>query len=422
MSPRSQVKNNKSEVFSQERAVSPLPKLNDLLKHGVKGKRVLLRVDINVPMEHGKVSDATRIRKIVPTINALAEKGARVIVLSHFGRPKKEYNPDLSLAPIADALSKELGGKEVKFAVDCIGLAAKDSVKNLNDGEVLLLENLRFHEGEEKNDPDFTRQLADLGDYFVNDAFSCSHRAHSSIVGLAEKLPAYAGLLLDEELSALEKILEKPKKPFAAIVGGAKISSKVDLLQNLVQKVDVLIIGGGMANTFLYAQGINVEKSLCEKDCKKVVDEIFKLAEKNNCQIILPTDAVVADKLEEFAECKVVDINSVPSGNMILDIGPRTILEVANAISECQSLVWNGPLGAFEFRPFDVGTISLSRIVANQTANGDLVSVAGGGDILSALHKAGLRNSFTYISTAGGAFLEWLEGKELPGIKILRKK
>lgn len=402
--------------------MTSLPKLDDLLKAGVKGKRVLVRADVNVPMEHGKVSDATRIRRVIPTFEALMQAGARVIVLSHFGRPSGEYDPDLSLAPITDVLSKELGGKEVKFAVDCIGSSAREAVDSLKDGEILLLENLRFHKGEKANDKKFTSELASLGDAYVNDAFSCSHRAHASIVGLAEKLPSYAGLLLAGEIEELESVLGNPTRPMAAIVGGAKVSSKVELLQTLVEKVDILIIGGGMANTFLYAQNNKVEKSLCEKDCKDVVLKIIEQAKKNKCQIILPSDVVVAEELAEHAECKVVNADAVPEGYMILDIGPRTILEISNALANCRTAVWNGPLGAFEYRPFDVGTISLSRIVANQTSNGDLVSVAGGGDILSALYKAGLRDSFTYVSTAGGAFLEWLEGKELPGISSLRKK
>lgn len=400
--------------------VSSLPKLEELINSGVEGKRVLVRTDINVPMSHGKVSDTTRIRRVVPTFQELLKNKAKVIVLSHFGRPTGEFDPDLSLAPISDILSMELGGRPVKFAVDCVGTSAKEAVDGLKNGEILVVENLRFHPGEKENDPEFVSELASLGDAYVNDAFSCSHRAHASIVGLAEKLPSYAGLLLDKEVQALEDILNEPDRPMAAIVGGAKVSTKVDLLETLVTKVDVLIIGGGMANTFLFAEGKNIEKSLCEKDCKDTVLKILAQAKESKCKIVLPTDAVVAMELEQNPECTVVNVDKVPEGGMMLDIGPKTILEAANELAKCHTVVWNGPLGAFEYSPFDVGTITLSRIVATQTTSGELVSVAGGGDILSALQKAGLRRSFSYVSTAGGAFLEWLEGKELPGITALK--
>ena len=417
MLPRSQEK-----IKDEVEDMKSLPQLDGLIKKGVKGKRVLVRTDMNVPIERGKISDTTRINRIVPTLKALLEAKAKVIVLSHFGRPKGEYDPDLSLAPLTDALSDELGGTEVKFAVDCIGSEAEEAVKKLKDGEILLLENLRFHKGEKANDKKFVSELASLGDVFVNDAFSCSHREHASIVGITTKLPSYAGYSLEKEIDELCSVLENPKRPFAAIVGGAKVSTKVELLENLVKNVNFLIIGGGMANTFLYAQGVGIGKSLCEKDCKNLALKILKTAKENNCKIILPKDVVVAEDLEEYAKCKVTDSDHVPKDKMILDIGPKTIQEISNVLAGCKTVVWNGPMGAYEFRPFDVGTVNVARIIAHQTSNAGLISVAGGGDILSALFKSGLRDSFSYVSTAGGAFLEWLEGKELPGISALLKR
>lgn len=393
--------------------------LDSMLKAGVKGKRVLLRADLNVPIEHGKVADTTRIDRVVPTIHALAKAGAKVVLLSHFGRPEGKFNPDMSLAPIVDTVSACVG-KEVKFAVDCIGRAAEEAVSGMQNGDVLLLENLRFYPGETKNDKDFADRLAALGDVFVNDAFSCSHRAHASIVGLAERLPAVAGLLLEEEVNTLEATLGNAKRPMAALVGGAKISTKVALLESLVNKVDMLIIGGGMANTFLAAEGLKVGISLCEQDSIDTAKRIMAQARKRGCEVVLPQDVVVATSLTQGVACTVVDVDAVPGDTMILDIGPLTVVAISKALQGCKTVVWNGPLGAFETRPFDVGTISVARTLSSLTQAGEMVSVAGGGDVLSALSKSGLRANFTYISTAGGAFLEWLEGKELPGVERLR--
>ena len=404
--------------------VSPsdsLPKLEDLIASGVKGKRVLVRVDMNVPVEHGKVSDATRITRVVPTLKALMEAGAKVIILSHFGRPEGAFDRELSLAPIADTVGTELGGASVKFAVDCIGSDAEEAVDALQDGEILLLENLRFHAGEKANDPEFVAALAALGDAYVNDAFSCSHRPHASIVGVAEKLPAYAGLSLEKEVETLSKILNDPERPLAAIVGGAKISTKIDLLESLVAKVDVLAIGGAMANTFLYAQGHKVGKSLCEKELKETALTILQHAEEHQCEVLLPEDVIVAKELVEKTNCAVEPIDRVQEDEMILDIGPVTVWRLSHAMEKCKTVLWNGPLGAFEVTPFDVGTISLSRVIAGLTESNGLTSVAGGGDIMSALYRAGLRNGFSYLSTAGGAFLEWLEGKDLPGVAVLKQ-
>lgn len=391
-----------------------------LKKDDVKGKIVLVRVDLNVPMHHGKIVDDTRIRSVVPTIEALLKKKAKVVVLSHFGRPKDGFDASLSLAPIADALGEALG-REVQFGVDCIGLAAKEAVGRAQPGEVVLLENLRFHPEEEKNDPVFSKQLAVLGDFYINDAFACSHRAHASIEGVAKLLPAYAGFLMEEEIGSLEKLLNDPARPLAAIVGGSKISSKLGLLESLLTKVDFLCVGGGMANTFLLAQGYEVGKSLVEKEKVKTAKQILKKAEENGCKLLLPRDVVVAPSLEDAkASCLVVEADKVPADQMILDVGPHTIYGWLAHLDTCKTIVWNGPLGAFEHSPYEVGSISLSRCIAGLTRAGKVKSVAGGGDILATLAKARLLDSFTYISTAGGAFLEWLEGVELPGVKVLR--
>jgi len=396
--------------------------LKDLIdNNNLEGKKVIIRVDFNVPIIGGKIADMARIERTIPTIKALTDEGARVIIISHFGRPKGEYDTDLSLAPIADSLCESMGGVEVKFAVDCIGSRAIDSVDNLANGEIVVLENLRFHKEEKENDPDFARQLADLADFYVNDAFSCSHREHSSIVGISEYIPAYAGILLESEISYLSSSLETPDHPVAAMVGGSKISTKIEMLENLVQKVDYLMIGGGMANTLLYAKGFKIGKSICEKDLKKTAIRIFKNAEENNCRIMLPSDLIVAKELKTGVECEISFPDEIPKDGCIFDIGPRTVYEWAHEIEKCNTVVWNGPVGVFEVSPFDVGSISLARVIADLTKNGGLKSVAGGGDILATLTKSGLRNHFTYVSTAGGAFLEWLEGKTLPGIKILLK-
>lgn len=390
--------------------------LNDL---DVNGKTVLCRVDLNVPIIQGKVEDATRITKIVPTIEHLAERGAKVVLLSHFGRPKGEFNREMSLAPLTNYLSEALGGKPIKFAVDCIGEAAEKAIAEMEKGDVLLLENLRFHAGEEKNNPKFTETLAKLGDAYVNDTFSCSHRAHASIVGLAKKLPSAAGLLLQSEVESLTDLLGEAEHPMAAIVAGSKVSTKLALLQTLVKKVDMLVIGGAMANTFLKAKGYQIGKSLYEAELVPTAVEIFDKAAKANCEIFLPVDVVVAKELKEQPECNIVSVEKVPAKSMILDLGPETVAQLHEKLKRFKTVVWNGPVGAFEFRPFDVASISIARSIATLTATNGLKSVAGGGDVLAALSCAGLQESFTYLSTAGGAFLEWLEGAELPGVAVL---
>ena len=384
----------------------------------VAGKRVLVRVDLNVPMKNGKVTDATRIERAAPTLAELAAKGAKVIVLSHFGRPDGKRVPEMSLKPLVEPLSKALG-KPVAFAEDCIGPVAEEAVRTLKPGEVLLLENLRFHKEEEKNDAGFIDKLSVLGDAYVNDAFSAAHRAHASTEGLANRLPAAAGRLMQAELEALDKALGNPKRPVCAVVGGAKVSTKLDLLGNLVGKVGKLIIGGGMANTFLQAQGINVGKSLSEKDLAGTAREIMAKAKGANCEILLPVDVVVASEFKAGAPSKVVDAKACPDDQMILDVGPKSIKIYAKQVAKCATLVWNGPLGAFEIKPFDNGTVALARTVAEQTSAKKLLSVAGGGDTVAALAAAGVEDKFSYVSTAGGAFLEWMEGKTLPGVAAL---
>ena len=384
----------------------------------VEDKRVLVRVDLNVPMKNGKVTDATRIERAAPTLSELSSKGAKVIVLSHFGRPDGKRVPDLSLKPLVDPLSKVLG-KPVAFADDCVGPAAEAAVSALKPGDVLLLENLRFHKEEEKNDPAFAGKLAALGDLYVNDAFSAAHRAHASTEGVAHRLPAMAGRLMQAELEALHNALGHPRRPVCAVVGGAKVSTKLDLLGNLVSKVDKLIIGGGMANTFLQAQGIPVGKSLSEKELGKTALGILDKASAAKCSVLLPVDVVVAGQFKANAPTKVVDAKACPDDQMILDVGPRSIALYQKEVSECATLVWNGPLGAFEIKPFDHGTVALARTVADLTATNKLLSVAGGGDTVAALAAAGVEDRFSYVSTAGGAFLEWMEGKTLPGVAAL---
>jgi phosphoglycerate kinase len=384
----------------------------------VQGKRVLVRVDLNVPMKNGKVTDATRIERAAPTLRELADKGAKVVVLSHFGRPDGKRVPEMSLKPLIEPLSKALG-KPVAFADDCVGPQAEAAVKALQPGDVLLLENLRFHKEEEKNDKGFVDQLAALGDIYVNDAFSAAHRAHASTEGVAHRLPALAGRLMQAELEALGKALGHPKKPVVAIVGGAKVSTKLDLLGNLVGKVDKLIIGGGMANTFLLAQGIKVGKSLAEKDLGKTALEILDKAKAAKCDVLLPVDAVVAAEFKANAPHEVVDAHACPDDKMILDVGPKSVAVYEEHVKGCATLVWNGPLGAFEMKPFDDGTVALARTVADLTEKGTLLSVAGGGDTVAALAAAGVEDKFSYVSTAGGAFLEWMEGKTLPGVAAL---
>jgi phosphoglycerate kinase len=386
----------------------------------VKNKRVLVRVDLNVPMENGKVTDATRLERIVPTIAELADKGAKVILLAHFGRPKGR-DPKDSLKSVAQELS-HIAWRPVGFAEDCIGDAAEKAVAAMKVGDILCLENTRFHKEEEKNDPAFVEKLASLGDIYVNDAFSAAHRAHASTEGLGHKLPAYAGRTMQAELEALSKALEAPKKPVIALVGGAKVSTKLDLLENLIAKVDALVIGGGMANTFLHAQGLGIGKSLAEKDMADTARRIMEKAEAIKCAIILPVDAVVAWHFEADTPSHLYGVDAIPADGMMLDIGPQSVERINAAIDDAATLVWNGPLGAFELHPFDRGTVDVARHAAERTRAGKLVSVAGGGDTVAALNHAHVADKFTYVSTAGGAFLEWMEGKSLPGVEVLRTK
>jgi phosphoglycerate kinase len=386
----------------------------------VRGKRVLVRVDLNVPMDNGKVTDATRIERVAPTIAEIADKRGKVILLSHLGRPKGP-DPAQSLRPVAEALAHVIN-RPVAFAPDCIGPAAEGAVAALRPGDVLCLENTRFHRGEEKNAPDFVAALAKLGDIWVNDAFSAAHRAHASTEGLGHHLPAYAGRAMQAELDALTRALETPERPLAAIVGGAKISTKLDLLGNLLAKVDALIIGGAMANTFLAAEGKPVGKSLAEHDLVGTARDIMAKAAQHHREIVLPVDAVVAHEFAARAPSRVVSVDAVDGDDMILDIGPRSIEHVVSVLARTKTLVWNGPFGAFEMEPFDTGTVEAAEAAAELSEAGELVSVAGGGDTVAALNKAGVADRFTYVSTAGGAFLEWLEGKALPGVEVLRVK
>ncbi|KEZ17645.1 Phosphoglycerate kinase [Sphingobium yanoikuyae] len=395
----------------------PFKTLDDM--GDITGKVVLVREDLNVPMQDGSVSDDTRLRAAMPTILELADRGAKVLILAHFGRPKGQKNPEFSLSKITRPLTQVLG-REVQFIPDCQGEAATDGIKVMRNGDIAILENTRFHTGEEKNDPALVDAIAAIGDLYVNDAFSAAHRAHASTEGLAHKLPAFAGRSMEKELDALEAALGAPVKPVAAVVGGAKVSTKLDVLNNLVTKVDHLIIGGGMANTFLHARGVDVGKSLCEKDLADTADAIFDKAEEAGCIIHLPYDVVVA---KEFAanppSVRTCNVHEVAEDEMILDVGPAAVEALGDALKNCRTLVWNGPLGAFEIAPFDAATVALAKTAAALTKEGQLVSVAGGGDTVAALNHAGAAADFTFISTAGGAFLEWMEGKELPGVKAL---
>ncbi|MEN9855868.1 MAG: phosphoglycerate kinase [Pseudomonadota bacterium] len=386
----------------------------------VAGQRVLVRVDFNVPFQDGQISDDTRLRAALPTIALLRDKGAKVILLAHFDRPKGKVVPAMSLAPVLPALT-DLIGTQVQFAPDCVGPEAEKAVAALQDGDVLLLENTRFHAGEEANDASFAAQLARLGDLYVNDAFSAAHRAHASTEGVARLLPAYPGLAMGDELTYLDKALGAPKHPVIAIVGGAKVSSKIDLLMNLVTKVDVLAIGGGMANTFLAARGKAIGKSLCEHDLLDLASTIEAKAKANGCDIVLPVDVVVATEFAANAPHRVCDLDHIAPDQMILDAGPKSIAALAGAMEDARTLVWNGPLGAFELKPFDVGTMEAARTAAALAKAGRLIAVAGGGDTVSALHQAGVADDFTFVSTAGGAFLEWMEGKPLPGVLALQQ-
>lgn len=382
------------------------------------GKVVLLRADFNVPMKDGRVTDTTRLVRSMPTINDLVAKGAKVVILSHLGRPKGERVPEMSLRPVASVLG-DLLKKTVSFADDCIGETASKAIAAMNNGDVLLLENTRYYLGDEKNDPAFAKQLAELGDVVVYDAFATAHRAHASTSTLVGLLPSAAGRLMQEELTALGKALDKPEKPLAALVGGSKISTKLDLLNNLITKVDILVLGGGMANTFMAAKGINVGKSLYEPEMLDTARSIMQAAEEKGCNIMLPKDVVVATELKENAANQIVAANAVPADAMIFDVGPKAVSEIKDSLSLCKTVIWNGPLGVFETTPFDKGTNEVAICVADLTKRGKLLSVAGGGDTVSALENAGVINGISYVSTAGGAFLEWMEGKSLPGVTAL---
>lgn len=384
----------------------------------IAGKRVLVREDLNVPMADGAVTDDTRLRATLPTVTELADKGAIVLILAHFGRPKGQPDPAMSLALVTRPYERVLG-RPVRFIGDCQGAEAADAIATLRPGDVAILENTRFHAGEEKNDPALVAAMAALGDLYVNDAFSAAHRAHASTEGLARALPAFAGRAMEAELDALDKALGAPEHPVAAVVGGAKVSSKLDVLRHLVARVDHLIIGGGMANTFLAARGVDVGKSLCEHDLTGTAEDIFAAAERAGCTIHLPYDVVVAKEFRANPPVRTVNVHDVAADEMILDIGPAATEALGDVLKNCRTLVWNGPLGAFETPPFDTATVALARTAAALTREGSLVSVAGGGDTVAALNQAGVGEDFTFVSTAGGAFLEWMEGKDLPGVAAL---
>lgn len=395
-------------------------KFNKLQDCVITNKNVIIRVDINVPLKNSEIQDDTRIRAVIPTIKYLAKNNAKVIVLSHIGRPKGQRHEEMSVKHLVGRVSELLEDIKVNFVDDTIGDKVTEAVKNTKYGEVILLENIRFYDEETKNDTDFAKQLASLGNLYVNDAFSCSHRSHASITGIANILKNAAGFLMEKELENLGKIFSnQDNKNLIAIVGGAKVSTKIDLLNSLIKKAKTIVVGGGMANTFLYAMGQNIGKSLCEKDLKETALKILDEAKKNNCEIFLPTDVVVSKEFKDKAKCQIINVTDVKDDDIIADLGPLTINKLANKLKEHQILVWNGPVGAFEFKPFNIGTESLARIVALMTKNNEIISVSGGGDSVSALTQAGVIDEFSYISTAGGAFLEWLEGKDLPGVKVL---
>lgn len=384
----------------------------------VAGKRVLVRVDFNVPMKDGAVSDDTRLKAALPTIEYLQEQGAKTILLAHFGRPKGQRVAEMSLEPVGQPLA-DLLGSEVCFVDDTVGDDALSAISDLNDGDVLLLQNTRYEPGEEKNDPDFAQALADLGDIYVNDAFSAAHRAHGTTDGVARILPAYAGLAMQREIDHLVAALEAPERPVIALVGGAKVSTKIELLQNLVKKVDILFVGGGMANTLLFAQGVEIGKSLCEKDLVDTARMILANAEESGCKLMLPSDVVLAKEFAPNPETRLAAVSDVHDDEMILDCGPATVTALSLAMDGAKTLIWNGPLGAFETPPFHAATVAAANQAANLAKADGLVAVAGGGDTVAALNQAGVADDFTFISTAGGAFLEWMEGKELPGVSVL---
>lgn len=397
-----------------------LDKIKSIDAVEVAGKRILYRADLNVPSQSGVVTDLTRIERLIPGLRKLSARKAKIIMLSHFGRPKKGFDTENSLRPVAEALKKELA-LNVSFFPDCIGEKVEEKINKMSNGDILILENTRFYLGEESNDPSFVSKLVRLGDMYVNDAFSVSHRAHATTEGLTHYLPSFAGPLLLEEINALKSVLDNPQRPTAAVVGGAKVSTKIPILTNLISKFDYLIIGGGMANTFLQSLGKEVGRSLAEREYHALAQDILSEAKKNSCQIILPLDAVVAREIRSGAPCETVDINCIPKDVMILDVGPDSIAKITADLKLCRTLLWNGPLGAFEFEPFGAGTFALAREAAKFTKAGLLTSIAGGGDTVAALNRAGVTEDFTYVSTAGGAFLEWLEGKELPGVAALGK-
>jgi phosphoglycerate kinase len=387
----------------------------------LNNKRVLLRADLNVPAQSGKVTDTARIDRLKPTIDYLCKSGAKTIILSHFGRPDGEHNPQMSLAFLLSTLEKSWG-VPVKFAQDCIGPKAESLVIDMQPGQVAMLENVRFYKGEEANDPAFCKELAKLGDIYVNDAFSVSHRAHASTEGLAHLLPAAAGFLMEEELNALDRALGNPARPVAAIAGGSKISTKLKVLKNLVEKVDFLILGGGMANTFLHAQGADIGLSLCEKDMADEAKKIMENAAAKGCKILLPVDSITVTSIQPGADYEIHDSRKIPSVRMAIDVGGKTLAHILSEIKNCRTLVWNGPMGVFEIKPFDKGTNTLAYEIAARTKKHELISIAGGGDTAAALENAGVADDLTYISTAGGAFLEWLEGRTLPGVAALADK
>ena len=384
----------------------------------VAGKRVLVRADLNVPVEAGVVADATRIERVLPTIEALRKGGAKVVLMSHFGRPKGERSPETSLKPVAAKL-QDLLGTDVLFVHDCVGPEVEAAVAALKDGDLALLENLRYHAGETKNDIGFAKQLAALGDLYVDDAFSCAHRAHASVEAIARLMPAYAGMAMMAEINALSAALEDPQRPVMAVVGGAKVSTKIEVLTNLAQRMDMIVVGGGMANTFLFADGIDVGKSLCEPDFVATVKDITEKAKASGCEIVLPVDVVVATSLAERVKTSVCGVDEIPADAMALDQGPESVAVLKEKLAGTKTILWNGPLGAFEIAPFGEATFALAKEAARRSKDGTLISVAGGGDTVRALNEAGAADDFTYISTAGGAFLEWLAGKTLPGIAVL---